>query len=269
MRAFPYFLALFPLLAQAGVVKTDISYGDHPLQKLDLYLPDAPSKAPVMVYIHGGGWAKGDKAAVGLKPAFFNGKGWIFVSVNYRLLPEGKHPANVGDVALALAKVHDQVAEKGGDPGKLFVMGHSAGAHLAALVATLASVGVPVHAVTDDPDAVSLLLLQGAASVRTVDGWADVPDVWRELRSAVIVTDLYLGDGETGLDLLAAVGRGPRSVVVTSHSHARQTLDRAATLVHAEGVIRTDTGAWQETLRATVLRMLDETTPYNGGDDDA
>jgi CheY-like chemotaxis protein len=140
---------------------------------------------------------------------------------------------------------------------------------LAALVATLASVGVPVHAVTDDRDAASLLLLQGAATVRIVDGWAEVPDVWRELRCAVIVTDLYLSDGETGLDLLDAVGRGPRSVVVTSHSHARQTLDRAATLVHAEGVIRTDTGAWQETLRATVLRMLDETTPYSGGDDDA
>jgi len=136
MRAIPYFLALFPLIAQAGTVKTDVAYGDDPLQKLDLHLPDTPTNAPVMVYIHGGGWAKGDKAAVGLKPAFFNGKGWIFVSVNYRLLPEGKHPANVEDIALALAKVHNEVAEKGGDPGKLFVMGHSAGAHLAALVAT-------------------------------------------------------------------------------------------------------------------------------------
>jgi acetyl esterase/lipase len=136
MRAFPYFLALFPLLAQAGAVKTDIAYGDHPLQKLDVYLPDSPSKSPVMVYIHGGGWAKGDKRSVGLKPAFFNGKGWIFVSMNYRLLPEGKHPANVTDVALAIAKVHDEVAGHGGDPDKLFVMGHSAGAHLACLVAT-------------------------------------------------------------------------------------------------------------------------------------
>lgn len=136
MHAFPYFLALFPLIAQAGTIKTDVAFGDHPLQKLDVYLPDSPAKSPVMVYIHGGGWAKGDKAAVGLKPAFFNGKGWIFVSVNYRLLPEGKHPANVEDIAHALAKVHDEVAEQGGDPGKLFVMGHSAGAHLASLVAT-------------------------------------------------------------------------------------------------------------------------------------
>lgn len=136
MRAFLFPIAFAPLLVSAGTVEKDLAYGDHPLQKLDLHLPDTPTKSPIMVYVHGGGWAKGDKAAVGLKPAFFNSKGWIFVSVNYRLLPEGKHPSNVDDVALALAKVHDQVAEKGGDPDKIFVMGHSAGAHLAALVAT-------------------------------------------------------------------------------------------------------------------------------------
>ncbi len=127
---------LSPLLATAGTFEPDLAYGDHPLQKLDLYLPESPVKAPVMVYLHGGGWAKGDKKAVRLKPAFFNEKGWIFASVNYRLLPEGKHPANVNDVALAIAKVHNEIAAKGGDPDRLFVMGHSAGAHLACLVAT-------------------------------------------------------------------------------------------------------------------------------------
>lgn len=136
MRAFPYLLALFPILSQAGTIEKDLPYGGHPLQKLDVYLPDSPAESPVMVYIHGGGWRRGDKAAVGVKPAFFKAKGWIFVSVNYRLLPEGQHPVNVNDVALALAKVHDSIAEKGGDPDKIFIMGHSAGAHLASLVAT-------------------------------------------------------------------------------------------------------------------------------------
>lgn len=171
MRAFPYFLALFPLLAQAGMVKTDLAYGDHPLQKLDLHIPDTPTKAPVMVYIHGGGWRRGDKAAVGLKPAFFNGKGWIFVSVNYRLLPEGQHPANVNDVALAVAKVHDSIVEMGGDPERLFVMGHSAGAHLACLVATdskpLEKAGKPLSIVKGvislDTNAYDLPTLVGTA----------------------------------------------------------------------------------------------------------
>ena len=89
-----------------------------------------------MVYVHGGGWKRGDKSRVGEKVEFFTGRGWVFVSVNYRLLPEGAHPANVNDVARALAWVHDHATDYGGDPDRLFLMGHSAGAHLAALVAT-------------------------------------------------------------------------------------------------------------------------------------
>jgi len=103
---------------------------------LDLYMPKKAQSAPVMVYIHGGGWQRGDKKAVGQKVTFFSGMGWGFVSINYRLLPAGKHPVNVQDVARALAWVHDHIGEKGGDPKRLFLMGHSAGAHLAALVAT-------------------------------------------------------------------------------------------------------------------------------------
>jgi acetyl esterase/lipase len=159
MRALFLLWTLSPILAAAGTAKTDLAYGDHPLQKLDVHLPDDPSKAPLMVYIHGGGWARGDKKAVGLKPAFFNAKGWIFVSVNYRLLPDGKHPENVNDVALALAKVHDKAAEHGGDPDRIFVMGHSAGAHLASLVATNPK---PLEAAGK-----SLAILKGVVSLDT------------------------------------------------------------------------------------------------------
>jgi len=84
----------------------------------------------------GGGWSRGDKAAVGRKAVFFAGEGWVLVSVNYRLIPEGRHPRNVEDVAAALAWVHDHIAEYGGDPDSIFLMGHSAGCHLVALVAT-------------------------------------------------------------------------------------------------------------------------------------
>jgi arylformamidase len=78
----------------------------------------------------------GDKARVGRKAAHFTERGWVFASVNYRLLPEGRHPANVDDVAAAIAWLYDHAAEHGLDPDAIFVMGHSAGAHLAALVAT-------------------------------------------------------------------------------------------------------------------------------------
>ncbi|MCU0723508.1 MAG: alpha/beta fold hydrolase, partial [Planctomycetes bacterium] len=119
----------------------DLAYADPDpaapkARRLDLYAPEGASSAPVMVFVHGGGWTRGDKANAGRKPAFFAGKGWVFASLNYRLMPAGKHPANVRDVAAALAWLHGHVAEYGGDPARIHLMGHSAGAHLAALAAS-------------------------------------------------------------------------------------------------------------------------------------
>ena len=122
--------------ANANLLR-DISYGSHQSQKLDFYLPgENIEDSPIMVYVHGGGWQKGDKSSVGQKAKFFNDKGWVFVSVNYRLIPGGEHPKNVQDVATAISFVLDQAAEKSGDPNQLFIMGHSAGCHLVSLVAT-------------------------------------------------------------------------------------------------------------------------------------
>ena len=117
------------------IVKRDIPYGEHEAQRLDVYAPNDAKRAPVMVYVHGGGWARGDKAAVGQKATFFTGEGWVFASINYRLAPDGKHPHNVEDVAQALAWMHDHADHYGGDPDAIFIMGHSAGCHLVSLVA--------------------------------------------------------------------------------------------------------------------------------------
>ena len=125
------------LLAEDGATKvSNRAYDDHPAQQLDIYHPKKTKDAPVMVYIHGGGWRRGDKDRVGEKAVFFNSKGWVFISANYRLLPEGRHPNNVDDVAKAIAWTHDNIKKYGGDPEEIFIMGHSAGAHLAALVVT-------------------------------------------------------------------------------------------------------------------------------------
>ncbi len=132
-------------------------------QKLDLYAPegDAPKGGrPVMVYIHGGGWSIGDRSRVQEKPAFFNDHGWVFVSAGYRLSPQVVHPEHVKDIASAIAWVHRHIADHGGDPQRIFIMGHSAGAHLAALVATdesrLAEYGLPLSTIR------GVVLLDGA-----------------------------------------------------------------------------------------------------------
>jgi arylformamidase len=119
----------------------EISGVDKDLLSLDIYSPATPIKggAPVVIMVHGGGWRAGDKAsgAVGReKAAFFTSQGYVYVSVNYRLSPAVKHPTHAEDVARAIAWVAKNIKSYGGNPANISLMGHSAGAHLAALVAT-------------------------------------------------------------------------------------------------------------------------------------
>jgi acetyl esterase/lipase len=90
----------------------------------------------VVFWIHGGGWQAGDKSDVQVKPQFFMEKGLVFVSTNYRLLPSVDMSTLIRDVAKSLRWVHDHISEHGGDPARILVMGHSAGAQLAAILCT-------------------------------------------------------------------------------------------------------------------------------------
>jgi acetyl esterase/lipase len=134
-------------------VKRDVRYADpaHERQVLDVYAPKGAAGRPVVVWVHGGGWQAGNKADVRLKPRAFADRGFVFVAPNYRLLPAADMGDIVRDVARAVGWAHRHAAEVGGDPGRLLVMGHSAGAQLAALVCTdrryLAAEGVPAAAV--------------------------------------------------------------------------------------------------------------------------
>jgi acetyl esterase/lipase len=124
------------LQVRAEDIRRDIPYvkSPHERQALDIYSPDDARNLPVVLWIHGGGWQTGDKADVEIKPRAFMAKGFVFVSTNYRLLPEVDMAAIVGDIAKSVRWVHDNIAEHGGDPQRLLLMGHSAGAQLAALV---------------------------------------------------------------------------------------------------------------------------------------
>lgn len=132
-----------PVEVIRNVIYYDGPDRDDYRHRLDLYLPKTTPKFPTVVFIHGGGWAMGSKdgflALPGHKAAdhgrYFAEHGIAAVHVNYRLAPKAKHPDHVTDVARAIAWVRKNIAKHGGDPARLFVMGHSAGGHLAALVA--------------------------------------------------------------------------------------------------------------------------------------
>jgi arylformamidase len=140
MKHLSQLLIAFALVseAQAQDVKRNIPYADpaHERQVLDVYAPADAKNQPVVFWIHGGGWQTGDKTSVQLKPQVFVDKRFVFVSTNYRLLPSVDMATIVRDIAKSIRWVHDHIAEHGGDPKRILVMGHSAGAQLAALICT-------------------------------------------------------------------------------------------------------------------------------------
>jgi acetyl esterase/lipase len=133
-----------------GVV--ELAYGKEDLQKLDYWKPkDAGS--PLVVFVHGGGWKRGDKAhAADTKAAHYLSQGYGFVSMNYRLVPAVKVEEQAADVAMAVAYLVKEAKTLGFDARRIVLMGHSAGAHLVALVGTdpqyLQKAGMGMNAVS-------------------------------------------------------------------------------------------------------------------------
>ena len=119
-------------------VQRDLPYAEPALERqvLDVHSPKDARNFPVVFWIHGGGWQTGDKSEVQIKPKAFTDKGFVFVSTNYQLLPIVEMETIIRDIAKSIHWVHDHIAESGGDPKRIFVMGHSAGAQLAALICT-------------------------------------------------------------------------------------------------------------------------------------
>lgn len=141
--------AAAPAVLAAGVQRiADVPYGADPAQRMDVYVPTSPTtgtnslvasavRAPVIFMVHGGGWRTGDKAmsrVVQEKAARWVPRGFVFISVNYRLHPAVNVLQEAIDVAVALDTAQKQAAQWGADPAKFILMGHSAGAHLVSFV---------------------------------------------------------------------------------------------------------------------------------------
>ncbi len=133
------FCSVVPKLASADTL--NISYGKDPLQKLDVYSAvgnENSASSPVVIWVHGGGWRNGDKdnrSGSNLCQTWTK-SGITMVNLNYRLSPDVVHPAHVQDIAAGVAWVQKNIVQHGGNPKQIYLLGHSAGAHLVALVAT-------------------------------------------------------------------------------------------------------------------------------------
>lgn len=127
----PY-AALFPPEAWEGVsIERDLAYGPDPLHKLDIYTtPGGPAPRPVLLFVHGGGFVRGDKHGAFYPdniPLWAARQGMVGVTINYRLAPQAAFPEAARDLATAIAWTRANVARYGGDPERIVLFGHSAG----------------------------------------------------------------------------------------------------------------------------------------------
>ena len=187
MRTLWIWLALL-LVAPAKVLR-DVPYAGKesgPLQVLDLHLPDEKraKPRPVFILIHGGGWRTGDKSNSGFaepKTSWLLEAGYIVASINYRLSPAVQHPAHVEDTCKAIAWVQKHISKSGGDPARIHLLGHSAGAHLAALAAVDTT---RLKAAGADPAGIKgVVLLDGAGY--------DIPLQYPSLREGSVMQKMY------------------------------------------------------------------------------
>lgn len=140
MRQGACVLLLLACAADAGAqeVARNVPYvvGGHERHVLDVHAPAGAKNLPVVFWIHGGGWQTGDKTQVAEKPRAFMNAGFVFVSMNHRLLPQVAMGDIIRDVAKAMRWTHENIAKYGGDPSRVLVMGHSSGGQLAAITCT-------------------------------------------------------------------------------------------------------------------------------------
>jgi len=179
-----------PMTVPAGTrVMRDFPYGSDRQQRFDVYIPANAKNAPVLFMVHGGAWFLGDKAernVVANKVASWLPRGFIVVSTNYRMLPEAAPIEQARDVARALAAAQDKAAFWGGDRSRFILMGHSAGAHLVALLASSPSLSAGIVAtpwlgtVALDSAALDVTKIMQARHARFYDrAFGRDPEYWR------------------------------------------------------------------------------------------
>lgn len=115
-------------------VTHDIAYGPGPRELLDIYAPRHATGAPVVVFFYGGSWQWGSRAIYRFVGAALASHGVVTVIPDYRVYPETVFPGFLADAAAAVSWAHAHAVRFGGDPDRLFLMGHSAGAYIAAML---------------------------------------------------------------------------------------------------------------------------------------
>jgi acetyl esterase/lipase len=183
-----FFVANAPVPFGSFKRSTDLPYGEDARQRLDVFSPRT-GKHPVVVFFYGGSWTMGQKSQYAFVGAALAARGYVTVIPDYRLYPQVRFPELIADGARAVAWVRQHAPEFGGDPDRIVLMGHSAGAHMAALLVLndeyLVKADVPPHSI------VGLIGLSGpyalvpnSETLRAIFTSPYTPEDWQPVRFA-------------------------------------------------------------------------------------
>jgi acetyl esterase/lipase len=248
--------AVFAGRRAASPSPTTVDYGPA---KLDIYAPDGAKSLPVVFFVHGGAWEFGKRSQVRAKPAFLLANSFLFVSIDYRMLPEADVATQASDVEKAYAYVRANIARYGGDPNRIVGMGHSAGCHLIALTGMRGGLPGVAALVLDDTRAYDLAALsKNGGMVRAYARVFSDPSQWAALSPASYV------DGKkhppTFIAYSRASGRGDESKAFAARLRAtgtEVTLFDGGAYTHMS--INRDFGEDGDALTAAVMAFLKAT----------
>ncbi|WP_292894796.1 MULTISPECIES: alpha/beta hydrolase [unclassified Nitratireductor] len=188
---------LFSLAAQAVELHEGITYRQG--LKLDIHAPDRPGrtaqagvvrmnlfsfgqrKAPVVIYAHGGGWVKGSRKKVYSLPEWLTSRGYLLVAIDYRKVPQTTIDGQVNDLSAAIAWVRSNISRYGGDPSRIVLMGHSAGAHLVAMAAARNVAGSIRGVIPNDVQAYDMVAyagMRGSLGYPYINAFGSDPNDW-------------------------------------------------------------------------------------------
>jgi len=222
-------------------VTREVSYGKGAAQRLDVFAPDPPvtTPRPVLIFVHGGGFVSGDKHTAD-SPFYDNVMLWaahhgmVGVNVNYRLAPNNPWPAGAEDVGLATRWVQENIAAKGGDPQRIYLLGHSAGGTLAA-----SYVGQQqFHGQSETGLAGVILLSAGILDPTTAEPSAPLKAYFGDDPRRYAERSSFQGLVRTRLPMLVAVSAlelPPFERQALQLQNARCRLDRCASFVRLAG----------------------------------
>jgi acetyl esterase/lipase len=174
-----------------GETLTNVAYckTDDASQKMDIYFPDSGGPWPVLVYVHGGSWMRGDKSEALMFAGGMTAQGYLVASINYRLYPPARFPAMIEDVKCAVRSLRAHASEYNVDPDRIGAMGVSAGGHLVSLLGTSdQSAGWDVGEYLDQ-----------SSRVQAVIAMAPVTDLTKNFPNADIEAMRHVGFGEDNI----------------------------------------------------------------------